>query len=153
MQLPPTWDLFGEDHLPHRLQLIAKLIDRETARRLQREFALSLAEWRVLAFICAAGPASAADVGSASAIDRAEVSRAVAKLERDGQIVRSADPSHRKRLILAPTEAGHALFARIRERRRAYFQAIMADIPEEAREQLNAALRTLALGVLAAQDG
>ncbi len=147
MTLPPTWDLFGDDHLPHRLQLLAKMIDRETAKQLQREFGMSLAEWRVLAYICAAGPASAADVGAASAIDRAEVSRAVAKLERDDLIARSVDPKHRKRLILEPTDTGRDAFARIRGQRRGYFQRIMSDIPQATREQLNSALRTIALGV------
>jgi len=147
MPLPPTWDLFGEDHLPHRLQLLAKLIDRETARQLQSEFAMSLAEWRVLAFVCAAGPASAAEVGNASAIDRAEVSRAVAKLERDGLIRREADARHRKRLILEPTPAGRESFCRIRDRRRSFFAAMMQDLPVAARADLDAALRTLALGL------
>lgn len=147
MPLPPTWDLFGDDHIPHRLQLLAKMIDRETSKQLQREFGMSIAEWRVLAYICAAGPASAADVGAASAIDRAEVSRAVAKLERDALIARTVDPRHRKRLILEPTAAGQDSFTRIRSQRRGYFQKIMSDVPQQAREQLNGALRTIALGV------
>ena len=147
MSLPPTWDLFGEDHIPHRLQLLAKMIDRETSKQLQREFGMSIAEWRVRAYICAAGPASAADVGAASAIDRAEVSRAVAKLERDALIARTVDPNHRKRLILEPTAAGRESFTRIRGQRRRYFQMIMSDIPLQTREQLNSALRTIALGV------
>lgn len=153
MTLPPTWDLFGEDHLPHRIQLLSKMLDRETAKQLQREFGISLAEWRVLAFVCAAGPASAAEVGAASAIDRAEVSRAVAKLERDGSIERIPDPAHRKRLILKPTSAGCDLFARIRDRRRSYFHEIVHDIPQNLRQGLNDALRTLALAVLAARNG
>jgi DNA-binding MarR family transcriptional regulator len=147
MSLPPTWDLFGDDHIPHRLQLLAKMIDRETSKQLQREFGMSLAEWRVLAYICAAGPASASEVGAASAIDRAEVSRAVAKLERDVLLARTVDPHHRKRLILEPTTAGRDSFTKIRSQRRRFFQKIMSDIPQQTREQLNHALRTIALGV------
>ena len=27
MTLPPTWDLFGEDHLPHHVLLLAKMLE------------------------------------------------------------------------------------------------------------------------------
>src|SRR5687768_12233552 len=62
MTLPPIWHLFGQDHLPYRLLLLARMIDRRSARELQK-FGLSLAEWRVLAFIGVTGPASAAQIG------------------------------------------------------------------------------------------
>ena len=88
MALPSTWNLFGDDHLPHRLLLLAKMIDRETSRQLQDEFAISVAEWRVLAFVCAAGPASASDIGTAGQIDRAEISRAVRNLAAADLIAR-----------------------------------------------------------------
>lgn len=148
MPLPPTWDLFGDDHLPHRLQLLAKMIDRETARQLQQEFGISLAEWRVLAFVSAAGPASAAEIGSGSATDRAEVSRAVARLQQAELLVRRPDPAHRKRMILDATSKGAELFKRIRDRRRAYFDEIMRDLPHETRHAVNAAIRTIAMRVL-----
>ena len=151
MPLPPTWDLFGPDHLPHRLQLLSKMIDRQTARQLQQEFGISLAEWRVLAFICSAGPATAAQIGNASAIDRAEVSRAVARLEEAGSISRRADPGHRKRMILEPTAAGRELFGHIRDRRRAYFGTIMHGIPAETRRTFDDALRTMAVKLLERQ--
>ncbi len=147
MSLPPTWDLFGEEHLPHRIQLLAKMVDRETGRQLQREFALSLAEWRVLAFVCAAGSSSAAEVAAGSEIDRAEVSRAAAKLLAEGLIDRAADPTHRKRLILSATARGIDMYTLIRDRRRAYFQQILCDVPASARDPLNAALRSIALRV------
>jgi DNA-binding MarR family transcriptional regulator len=148
MPLPPTWDLFGQDHLPHRLQLLSKMIDRQTARQLQQEFGISLAEWRVLAFICSAGPATAAQIGNASAIDRAEVSRAVARLEDAALIDRRTDPAHRKRMILEPSATGRELFGRIRDRRRAYFDTIMSGIPPETRSTVDAALRTMAVRLL-----
>ena len=151
MPLPPTWDLFGPDHLPHRLQLLSKMIDRQTARQLQQEFGMSLAEWRVLAFICSAGPATAAQIGNASAIDRAEVSRAVARLEGAGTIGRRTDPAHRKRLILEPTAEGREVFGWIRDRRRAYFDAMMRGISAETRRTVDAALRRMAVKLLEGQ--
>ena len=155
MTLPPTWDLFGEDHLPHHVLLLAKMLDRETARQLQAEFDLKLAEWRVLAFACSKGPASAADVCAAFEVDRAEVSRAVASLQRTGLIERTADGENRRRLFLMPTMPGRQLFEAARARRQDYFHAVMLSLDESERHALAASLRKLALGVARGrgQDG
>ena len=144
MQLPATWTLFGEEHLPHRLVLLAKMIDRETSRQLQEEFAISVAEWRVLAFVCASGPASASDIGTAGQIDRAEISRAVIKLAAAELVVREADQKHRKRRIIRPTEAGKRLFVKIRDLRRSYFQSLMGGLSGVERHQLDAMLEKIA---------
>lgn len=144
MPLPSTWNLFGDDHLPHRLLLLAKMIDRETSRQLQEEFAISVAEWRVLAFVCASGPASASEIGTAGQIDRAEISRAVLKLVAARLIVREADERHLKRRIIHPTAAGKRLFARIRDQRRSYFQLLLAEIPGTDRHRLNTMLEKIA---------
>lgn len=147
MVLPPTWDMFGDDHLPHRVLLLAKLLDRETARQLQADFGLTLAEWRVLAFICSVNSASAADVGAAFEVDRAEVSRAVKRLENGGLVQRSSDSDNRKRRILEPTELGRTIFEQARGRRRDYFRGVMADLESNERDVFAAALKKMALRV------
>lgn len=147
MTLPPTWDLFGEDHIPHHVLLLAKMLDRETSRQLQAEFDLKLAEWRVLAFACSKGPASAADVCAAFEVDRAEVSRAVASLQDSGLIERTADGENRRRLILVPTEQGQNLFQAARARRQDYFHEVMSTLDDSERRALAASLRKLAFGV------
>lgn len=147
MTLPPTWDLFGEGHLPHHVLLLAKMLDRETARQLQDEFDLKLAEWRVLAFACSKSPASAADVCAAFEVDRAEVSRAVAGLQAAGLIERTADGANRRRMILKPTARGLELFEAARARRQDYFHDVMSPLEDDERRALSASLRKLALSV------
>jgi DNA-binding MarR family transcriptional regulator len=147
MSLPKTWTLFGKDHLPHRLLLLAKMIDRETAKQLQDEFDISLAEWRVLAFVCASGPASASEIGTAGEADRAEVSRAVRRLIESRRVLRTADETHGKRYIISATPAGRQLFERIRNRRHEYFQTIMNGLDETDRNRLDTLLETLARNV------
>lgn len=143
MSLPPTWTLFGEDHLPHRVLLLAKMLDRDTSRHLQESFDLTLAEWRVLAFVGSAGPASAADVGTAFEVDRAEVSRAVARLVQAGLIRRQADTSNRKRLILVMTDRGKTVFEQARLQRLAYFRSVMQDLDQTERQILASTLDKL----------
>lgn len=152
MGLPSTWNLFGDDHLPHRLLLLAKMIDRETSRQLQDEFQISVAEWRVLAFVCGAGPASASDIGSAGQIDRAEISRAVRKLAEADLIAREDDEKHRKRRIIRPTTAGERLFRKIRDLRRSYFQSLMKELSSDDRHQLNALLERIVRQLVARDE-
>ncbi|MEO8722733.1 MAG: MarR family transcriptional regulator [Sphingobium sp.] len=148
MTLPPTWNLFGDDHLPHRILLLAKMIDREAARQLLDDFGLSLAEWRVLAFVCSAGPATAADVGSAFEVDRAEVSRAVGRLIDGGYVDRATLPSNRKKMILHPTKEGRAIFDDARKVRQRYFQAIMQDLDPPTTSLMADMLEKVALRVV-----
>ncbi|WCT79818.1 MarR family winged helix-turn-helix transcriptional regulator [Novosphingobium humi] len=147
MTLPRTWDLFGGSHLPHRLLLLARMMDRATMQQLQEHFGLTLAEWRVLAFICSVGPASAADIGGAFEADRAEVSRAVKRLIDAGMIERKNNEQNRKRQIISALPAGQAVFDRARKMRSDYFEFILQDIDQPARDLLNDALRKIAMRV------
>lgn len=153
MSLPPTWTLFGDEHLPHRLQLLARMIDRESARHLQSQAGLTLAEWRVLAFVGTTGLTSAAEVCAAFQVDRAEVSRAVARLEQAGLIVREPEDGNRKRLLLQLTDQGTALFRKTRQERVAYFAKITADLTVEQRRSLEELINVVALAVIDVGQG
>ncbi len=150
MKLPTTWNLFGEDHVPFQLLLLAKVIDRESARQLQNEHNLSLAEWRVLAFVGTTGPASASEIGNAGEIDRAEISRAVSKLVEGGLVERSPSKENRRRLIISITDKGEAKFTEVRDVRRKFFQEMMASLSREDRSQLSRNLESMARNITVA---
>ena len=147
MKLPETWNLFGEDHVPFQLLLLAKVIDRESARQLQSEHNLSLAEWRVLAFVGTTGAASASEIGTAGEIDRAEISRAVSKLIEAGLVRRDPSEQNRKRLMISVTDAGAVKFAEIRDVRRIFFQDMMASLSREDRARLSRDLESMARNI------
>lgn len=121
MVIPKVWHLFGNDHLPYRMLLLARMIDRESQRSLSENFNLSLAEWRLLAIATSIGPCTASEIGEAGEIDRAEISRALRKLEPAGLVKREQDPHHGKRLIITPTPAGLALAEKVKAERRRFF--------------------------------
>ena len=147
MALPVTWSLLGEYFIPHRVQMLARMIDRETGRELQAKFNLSVADWRVLGLTNTFGSASAAEICNAFEIDRAEVSRAVARLIEVGLIERDEDPHHRSKKRISPTEKGKAIFEQAVKLRRAYFEKIMQDLSAEDIKTLDQALRNMALRV------
>jgi len=143
-QLPRTWTMFGSDHLPYRLLLLARMIDRQASRKLQAEFDISLAEWRVLAFVGVSGPSTAAAIGAQGRIDRAEISRAVAALESKGLATREPHATNRRKLIIKPTERGAALFEEVRHERQTFFQNMLATFPLEDRAVVERSLAAMA---------
>ena len=130
--------------IPHRLMLLARMIDRETARDLHSDFKITAAEWRALGYICTTGSSSAAQICVAFEVDRAEVSRAVARLLEAKLIQRGQARDHENRLVLTPTSAGEEMHDRIKAKRREYFEWILQDLAPEDREALDAMLAKIA---------
>jgi DNA-binding MarR family transcriptional regulator len=148
MELPTTWHLFGEDHLPQRLLLLAKMIERVASKQLQVEFGMSLAQWRVLAFVCSDGPATASYIGSSGEIDQAEISRAVKGLLEAALVSREFATGSRKTMIISPTPRGEKLFRKVRDRRRNYFSAITKDLDRDRRAEFDRTLEVIARAVI-----
>ncbi|MBO9519322.1 MAG: MarR family transcriptional regulator [Porphyrobacter sp.] len=144
VSLPKIWHLFSEDGLPQKLLLLAKMIERETSHQLQADFDLSVAQWRVLAFVCIAGPATASYMGEAAEVDQAEISRAVRSLLLKNLIDRQYQPGNRKTMVIAPTEEGQAKFKLIRELRQQYFAQITRKLSSDQRGIVNFALASMA---------
>ena len=144
MAIPRIWHLFGDDHLPYRLLLLARMIDYETQRSLSQNFDLSLAEWRLLAIATSIGPCTASEVGRAGGIDRAEISRALRSLEPRGLLTREPDPEHGKRLIITPTAEGRDLAAKVKSERRKFFETVMHGLSAEERREIDRQLLIMA---------
>lgn len=148
MELPTTWHLFGEDHLPQRLLLLAKMIERVASKQLQVKFGMSLAQWRVLAFVCSDGPATASYIGSSGEIDQAEISRAVKGLLEAGLISREFAAGSRKTMIISPTRKGESLYKKVRDHRRTYFSAITKDLDRDQKAEFDRTLEVIARAVI-----
>jgi DNA-binding MarR family transcriptional regulator len=147
MSLSTTWFMSNPYFIPHRMMLLARMIDRETARDLQRDFNITAAEWRALGYICTTGSSSAAQICVAFEVDRAEVSRAVARLLDSGLIQRGQARDQENRLVLTPTARGMALHDEIKGKRRAYFDWILQDLDSSERDALDAVLGKIAARV------
>src|SRR5215467_8668313 len=80
-----------ERFLPYRLSVLANLASRALARLYGERFGLSVAEWRVIAHLARAAPASANEVAARAAMDKVQVSRAVARLTAKELVERATD--------------------------------------------------------------
>lgn len=72
---------------------------------------LTTTQFAVLARLVTEGPMSQNLLGRAVALDAATVKGVVDRLRRQGLAARQADPTDRRRLTVAATDAGRALFA------------------------------------------
>ncbi|MBB5731009.1 DNA-binding MarR family transcriptional regulator [Altererythrobacter atlanticus] len=124
------------------------MIERIASKQLQVEFGLSLAQWRVLAFVCSDGPATASHIGSSGEIDQAEISRAVKGLLEAGLISREFAAGSRKTMIISPTRKGENLYKKVREHRRIYFSSITQDLDRDQKAEFDRTMEVIGKAVI-----
>jgi DNA-binding MarR family transcriptional regulator len=143
------WKLPSLDFPSFRLSLVAKIMDRLSFRQLAGLGNLSFAEWRVLSRLAISrGGLTVRQIAERAWVDRAEVSRAAAALEARGLTARRDNPNDRRMPTLYVTEEGLALYGPIMRARRRFHAAVIADLGEEERRQLDELLLKLARRLL-----
>jgi DNA-binding MarR family transcriptional regulator len=147
MPLPSTWSQTGEYFIPYRLLLLARMIERDTARDLAASCGLSMAEWQVLALACTYANVSAADVSATVGTDSAQVSRTVVRMIAADIVKRDYDRNSRKQKKITATEKGVALFERGRAVRQEYYSWILQDLTAEERQHFDTVIKTVAMRV------
>jgi DNA-binding MarR family transcriptional regulator len=145
-EVASAWRIGGPDYLPYRVTLLAKLLDRCTTRLLQASSGLSVAEWRVLAQLALASPASASvrQLAEQAWVDRAEVSRAAASLERRGFIERRQNTKDRRSPLLYCSAKGLELYRRVSPSRQAFHRKLTAMLGHDPAQQMEASMLALA---------
>ncbi|CAK0742701.1 hypothetical protein CCP2SC5_110018 [Azospirillaceae bacterium] len=102
-----------EDFLPYRLAKLSTTVSRSLARLYENRFGVSMGEWRLLANLAQFGPQSANALSDRSAMDKVQISRAVAKAVANGFIARTIDHRDRRRSVLSLTNKGQDLYNHI----------------------------------------
>lgn len=146
--LPKIWHLFGDDAALQRLLLLSKMLERTTSRQLQVEFGVSVAQWRVLCYICMAGPSKACEISEAGEVDQAEISRAVRALQDNGHVMREFAPGNRKTMLITPTSEGKELYQAIRARRQTYFASVSRRITQDEMDVFERSMTSLATDIV-----
>jgi MarR family transcriptional regulator, lower aerobic nicotinate degradation pathway regulator len=90
--------------------------------------------FRLLAALEEWGPASQADLGRSTGIDRSDVTAALAELETRDLILRTVDPDNKRRNIVSITKAGSKQLAGLDQ--------IVADVQDQILAPLTPAQRT-----------
>ena len=94
--------------LPFRLSVLSNAISQRIAELYDREFGLSIWQWRVMAVTADSPGISATEIGQRTQMDKVAVSRAVAGLIEMGYLERrpSTDDARRSNLVLTPAGLG-----------------------------------------------
>ncbi|MDR5866948.1 MarR family winged helix-turn-helix transcriptional regulator [Halomonas koreensis] len=127
-----------ERFLPYRLNHLADRISQALARLYETRHDLSVAQWRVLAWLHHREELTAKEIRDATRMDKAKVSRAVQALEARGLIRRRPSPRDQRVQDLRLTEAGRALLAELIPEARAWEAELVAPLSvAEYRELLD----------------
>jgi DNA-binding MarR family transcriptional regulator len=98
---------------PYRLAVLADAVSRALAQVYQDRFGLTRDEWRVLAALMDGSTLKTSRVIEHTTLEKMQVSRAVARLERDGLLERRPDPDDGRGWLLRLTPSGRSLVRKV----------------------------------------
>jgi DNA-binding MarR family transcriptional regulator len=96
--------------LPYRLSVLSNRVSDEIARHYSDRFGLSVPEWRIIAVLGQSAGLSAREVAARTAMDKVQVSRAVASLVEARRVNRDADESDGRVSRLSLSAKGRAIY-------------------------------------------
>lgn len=109
----PEAALHLDRFIPYRLSVLTNTVSMVIAGAYEREFGLSIPQWRVMAVLARYPDLSAIEVAERTAMDKVAVSRAVQSLIDAKRVLRAFDKGDRRRSILRLSAAGQAVYARV----------------------------------------
>lgn len=126
-----------QEFLPYRLSVLANTVSVAIAAGYAERFALSIAEWRVMAVLANEPGLSAAEVAARTAMDKVAVSRAVTTLLRARRLARRTAAGDRRRSVLRLSASGAEVYARVVPMALACEQHLLAPLSPRDRRQLD----------------
>ncbi|MDE2133374.1 MAG: winged helix-turn-helix transcriptional regulator [Alphaproteobacteria bacterium] len=99
--------------VPYRLSVLTNRVSGAIARHYADRFGLTIPEWRVMAVLGDTPGPSARDVAARTAMDKVQVSRAVASLTAARRVERAQDEEDGRVAHLFLTRAGRAVYDEI----------------------------------------
>ena len=126
-----------EQFLPYKLSVLSNRISREIANDYEKEFSLTLPEWRVMAVLGENPNLSASEVSNRTAMDKVAVSRAVKKLIEGGRLIRKFAPSDKRRSIITLSKKGRDVYEKVLPVAKKYENTILSRLSLEENKQLD----------------
>lgn len=103
-------DLDLAHFVPYRLSVLSNRVSSAIARTYSERFDLTIPEWRVIAVMGGAVGLSAGDVAQRTAMDKVQVSRAIARLVDNKRVQRVVDAADGRVARLSLTARGRAIY-------------------------------------------
>jgi DNA-binding MarR family transcriptional regulator len=126
------------DHfLPYRLSILSNRASDAIARHYSDRFGLSVSEWRVMAVLGQRPGLSARDVAMRTAMDKVQVSRAVASLVDARRVKREGDDTDGRVTRLSLTAKGQAIYDEVVPLALHLEEVFLAALTPDERKTLN----------------
>lgn len=129
--------------LPYRLSVLSNTLSQAIARVYEKQFNLSVTEWRAMAVLGNCSDISAREVAERTAMDKVAVSRAVARLMAKGHIERGTASHDKRQSVLRLSEEGWKIYDQVAPLALEHEQRLLAHLDEEERQWLARILETL----------
>ncbi len=136
-------ELTLEEFMPYRLARLSSTVSTTIARAYDKEFGLSIPEWRVIAVLGRFPGLSAVEVAEQTFLDKVAVSRAVTKLIKNGRIDRQFADADRRRSILNLSEKGREVHDRVAKLALKFEDDLLAGLDDADVDQFNAVMDQL----------
>jgi DNA-binding MarR family transcriptional regulator len=146
--IPPSYHLGGLGYFGYRLAVTAKLFDRKFVEILKAHSSLTLPQWRCIAQLGLAEPGTVRSLAEGAAVDRAEVSRALARLVAQGFVARHDNEGDQRSPHFTLTAEGKALFQRVREPVSEFIRSLIAEVDARDIEAADRVLWAVSKGCL-----
>ena len=127
---PEKNTLLLHDFLPYRLAVLAKIVGISLSKIYRERFGITNQQWRVIFALARQADCSASHIVHHAALDKVQVSRAVAGLIEKKLLERSADNIDRRNSILNLTIEGWKVYDQIAPEAIA-FEARLKDFLDE----------------------
>jgi DNA-binding MarR family transcriptional regulator len=126
--------------LSRRVLMLANLLRRAAALRYRRLLDLKPGEWGIVAQLGERAPRSLIDLADAMGLDKAQISRGVSSLVRQGLVTRKTNPHNSREVLIALTPRGSAADATILEAGGRANEALLSGLSPRERRALAALL-------------
>ena len=136
-------DLILEKFMPYQLARLSSTVSTTIARAYDKEFGLSIPEWRVIAILGRFPGLSAVEVAEQTFLDKVAVSRAVTKLIKSGRIDRQFADADRRRSILNLSARGREVHDGVAKLALKFEDDLLEGLDEAEVEQFNAVMDKL----------
>lgn len=95
---------------PYMLAVVADAVSKLMASSYEEQFALTRAEWRLVAALADLGPSTATALGAYSTLDKMQISRTLRDMEQKNWVVRAAARADKRAKLVQLTTTGRALY-------------------------------------------
>ncbi len=99
--------------IAYRMANFAKQISDSCSNIYEKEFGLTVPEWRILARLAENAHMNARDLGDIAFMDKSKVSRAVKQMDEKGLLEKEKDPKDNRATYLSLSPEGKKLYSQI----------------------------------------